>query len=293
MATLCGKVGRSPLFTAYLSLISTSVSARCLSPAHFLCRVSINSWGVQIIASRLCVCMSEWPACTLFQDQIRGCFSFFVCAESHTHTHTPNAWAVQQTGKLAYLPLLSGGQWRGVNPPPTPPKKASCVFIVHSLPLFSNWLTLWTARCDAPKMWLHIPAFGACVISFNSSVSLSSLLWAWLFFSPFLLQRPPAPDGCQPTRSLIPVYTWPFSMGSSPLAPRKTPSQTTDVGNSHVSKHCAYLAGWNFSVQRVKGKEDEELFQLLPLCPCYPACLPRFFNQPQFTKDSHFLIGRE
>lgn len=79
---------------------------------------------------------------------------------------------------------------------------ASSVFIVHSLPLFTNWFTLWTARCDGPQMWLHIPAFGAYVISFNSSIS-----WRSGFSpAPFVCVGLPHPLFLYlPTWSLIPA----------------------------------------------------------------------------------------
>ena len=51
------------------------------------------------------------------------------------------------------------------------PVEASAVDFVYSPPLFTSFFSLWMARCDGPKMRIRIPAFGACVISFKSSIS--------------------------------------------------------------------------------------------------------------------------
>lgn len=86
-------------------------------------------------------------------------------------------------------------------------KKIAEENIVHSLALFPNWFALWTARCDQPQMWLHIPAFGASVISFNSSISqcsgFSPTSFVWMCLSHPL-------SFCLTTRSLIPGCTCAF-----------------------------------------------------------------------------------
>lgn len=121
---------------------------------------------------------------------------------------------------------------------------ASSVFIVHSLPLFTNWFTLWTARCDGPQMWLHIPAFGARVISLNSSIAQRR----GFSLAPFVSAGFSAPLCRPPTWSLIPATPVPFD-GGSPLAPRKTPSSSTDAGNSHIPRLWAVLQAWNSQVK--------------------------------------------
>lgn len=139
------------------------------------------------------------PPALFFQDQIRGCcffFSLFFAAVSFCRvTNTPSFSAVQQTGKRAYLPLLSRGQWRGVNL-----QSLQCFLSsIHCHCLLIGWL-FGQPGVTGPRMWLRIPAFGACVISFNSSISqrrcfsLCSFVSDFFFFSSFPPPAAPPPS---------------------------------------------------------------------------------------------------
>lgn len=69
-------------------------------------------------------------------------FLFFWPRFLFAESHTPNFSAVQPTGKRAYLPLLSRGQWRGVTLSPPPDPKASSGFLssIHCHCLLIGWL---------------------------------------------------------------------------------------------------------------------------------------------------------
>ena len=150
------------------------------------CKVSINSLGVQIIVSRFCV-NDQFPLCGLHMfctgsktsiKSFCGCVSEFTC---YTEIFT-----LQQLEKVSYLPLLLGETAKGN----TFLSMASSVFIVHSLPLFTNWCTLWTARCDqAPNVTPH-----SCLWSLCNQLQLKHFLAQRLFSRSFCLCESVSPS---------------------------------------------------------------------------------------------------
>lgn len=153
-------------------------------------------------------------ACTYFVQvcrllRIRGCLRGWILEHSNSWKSKLPSIVVRRTAKgNTFLSTASG------------------VLIVHSPPLFTNWFALWTARCDQPQMWLHIPAFGAYVISFNSSITLHSGFSP----APFVRMSLSHPLSLRLlTWSLIPAYTCAFWLGS-PHTPRQI--------STPVTKHC-------------------------------------------------------
>lgn len=172
------------------------------------CESTINSFGTFLTVSRFSV-DELFPRLLSFGAELTSCGiqSFYSCsftAGKSEFTCTSEIVILLQWEKLTFI--IIGKIATGC----TFLTMASSVLIVHSMPLFTNWSVLWTARCDQPWMWLYILAFAVPVINLSLCISLLS------GFSPasFVCAHV-CPSPYPPTKwSLIPTYTCAFWLPS-------------------------------------------------------------------------------